>query len=625
MSLVSSWSRNNRSRILPHAVWLFAISFLYGTLFFLPLPPQIKKQGIFLTDEFLLLLLLALVFLTYRQTGWGAKYLRLGLILIAFTLPLLRLWETAQSTWNIVLGLLPWADATEYYFDANRLLNGGLFSAFSGRRPLYASLLAVLLKLGNQNLQITLVIFTIINALAAFLFVEDICHEFGPISAIVALYLCQLFYRPFVGTLLTEQIGYPIGLLALVVLIRAVKTTKLWSFALGLTLVTYALLIRAGTFFILPILVAFAISRFAENRQQYLKVALIMIVAVAIPILTNTWLKNDVASPNAVAFANFADTLYGQARGGVRWTQAAIDHPELASMPEPDRSRLLYHLTFEEIRNNPLGLVKGSAKALLDFILPGFFSAFGFLTFGNKSIDFLFQASAALLFLFGLWIIWKRRKNPISALILVFWLGTLISIPFLPPIDAGVRPYAATIVSVFLPVCFVFSQGLFRPVETAHDEIPGIPTEILYTVAFTLILFCLIGAPLLLRITSPTQVPVVTCKPGMMPIHFKLSPGAYISLASVSDVDKTRVPVVLLSDVHRSFDEFQYAEFAGVVRKIKQPAVIAVTTDIATGNGIWVVAPAELNTDAEQIISACAEMMVATYPVMFVKTMTSLP
>src|SRR5215216_359272 len=259
MSYSLPFLQNKTRIILRHVGWLAAISSLYSIVFLLPLPPQFKRQGIFLVDELILLLLVALVFFTYRQPGGGAKYLRLGIVLLAFTLPLLRLWETGESTWNIVLGLLPWADATQYYFDASRLLEGGLFSAFSGRRPLYASLLALLLKISGQNLQIVLIFFTIINALAVFLFVEEINHELGSISAVVALYLAQLFYRPFVGTVLTEQLGYPIGLLALVVLIRSVKTDKLWLFFLGTALLTYALLIRAGTFFVLPLLVLFAI------------------------------------------------------------------------------------------------------------------------------------------------------------------------------------------------------------------------------------------------------------------------------------------------------------------------------------------------------------------------------
>lgn len=619
MSHASSWFGNNFRSLFRHAVWLTVISVLYGAIFHIPLPPQFRRQGIFLADEFILLFLLALIFLTYRKPDWGAKYLRLGMILIAFTLPLLRLWETGESTWNIVLGLLPWADATEYYFDANRLIGGGLFSAFSGRRPLYAGLLAVLLELSNQNLQVTLIVFAIINALAALLFAEGVHNEWGSIPAIVAIYLSQLFYRPFVGTTLTEQFGYPVGLLAVVVLFRAVKTSRLWLFSLGLMLLTYALLIRAGAFFVLPILMVFAVIRFAENRQHYLKVLFLVSIAVAIPIISNSWLGGVVASPDTVRFANFADTLYGQARGGVRWTQAAIDHPELASMAEPLRSRMLYRLAFEEIIRNPLGLIRGSMKAWMDFILPGPLSAFGFLTVGNKAVDFLLQLSGALMFLFGLGKIWQSQKKTLSMFVLAYCAGTLLSIPFLPPVDAGVRPYAATIAALFLPVCFVFSHPLFEWVENSLHEHRMIPAGISYNLAFTLILVSLLGAPLLKTIASPGDEQHVVCEPEYVPVSFRLTHGSYISLSSANALQKTTVPVVLLTDVHRSFDDFPYGDFAGILRKVKQPAVIAVTNDISTRAGVWVIAPSEVKSYEGQIISACARPSFATYTVLHIE------
>ena len=609
--------------IFAHLGWLIAIFVLYAVFFFIPLPPQFKRQGIFLADELILLILLGLVFLTFRYTSIGAKYLRLGLILIAFTLPLLRLWETAESTWNIVLGLLPWADATEYYFDASRLMQGGLFSAFSGRRPLFTSLLTILLELSRQNLQITLIIFTILNGLVVFFFVEEIHTEFGTVSAVVALYLSQFFYRPFVGTTLTEQLGVPIGILALIVLIRAVRSSRVWLFSVGLLLLTYALLIRAGAFFVLPFLVVYAVIHFAKGRQDYIRILLMVILAVIIPVLSNGWLGGTAASSNAVTFGNFADTLYGQAKGGVRWTQAAIDHPEVAALAEPERSQQLYRLAFEEIKINPLGLVRGSIKAWTDFIRPGGFSAFGFVTLGNKNIDRLLQIFKVLLFLFGVWLLWKRRENQVSRLIMVCWAGIFLSIHFLPPIDAGIRPYAATIGLLFLPVCFVFSLTIDKLLQNINLKDQGIPVGISYSLAFLLIFISLIGAPLLRSVIKPVQAQPVTCESGLIPISFKLQPGSYIQLSQAESGQGTKVPVVRISDVQRSFDEFAYGEFAALMRKLKQPSLIAVTTDVSTGQGFWVVAPAELESHPDQVISACAETVFATYPVMLIKTVAT--
>jgi hypothetical protein len=606
--------------LLFHIGWFIVISILYGAIYLIPLPPQFKRQGIFIADEFLTLVLLIILFFTYIKKDWWARYVGLAIVLIAFTLPLLRLWETAESTWNIILGLLPWADATSYYLDANNLIEGKLFSVFSGRRPLYASLLAVFLKLSNQNLQVALVAFTIINGLTVFLFAEEIRNEFGPVSAIVAIYLSQFFYRQFVGTTLTEQLGYPIGLIAFVVLIRAVKTNGIWLFILGMMLVTFALLVRAGTFFVLPILGLFGVFNFAVSRQQRTKVFLIVVTAVLIPITLNAWLGQAVASPDAIQFGNFADTLYGQAKGGVRWTQAAIDHPELASMVEPYRSRKLYQLALEEIIHNPSGLVRGSIKAWKDFIVPGPLSAFGFLVVGNQTVDLLFQLSASVVFLAGLWLIFKDRKSTVGGLVLAYCLGTLVSIPYLPPIDAGIRPYAATIASVFLPIIFVFSKLLNKRNGSSVTSNQVFSINAISGLAFALLLTSVVGAPLIKSIARSVQAKSAVCQPELIPINIKLLHGSYILLVSTNSMHRTQIPVVLIEDVHESFDDFPYGDFASVLRKIKQPVLVTSVNDLSTGAGLWVVAPLELKIYDGQIICACAEMVFPKYSVMFIRT-----
>ena len=609
--------KNKTRSIWIHIAWILVICVFYWLLFHIPLPPQIKKRGIFIVDELMILALFLLVYLMYKCKDTLAKYVVLFLILAAFTLPILRLWETAESTWNIVLGLLPWADATGYYWDASNLIEGNLFSIFSGRRPIFASLLAVLLKLSNQNLQIVLISFLIINALVVFFFIEEIRAEFGSLSAIAALYLLHFFYRPFVGTTLTEQFGLPIGLLSLVVLMRAVKASRALLFILGLMFMMFALLIRAGTFFVLPVLILFGTLYLANGRQQNIKIFLILIASVIIPVLGNAWLGHVVASPASIPFGNFADTLYGQAKGGVRWTQAMMDHPELANVPEPDRSRQLYRLAFEEILNHPLGFVKGSIKAWKDFIVPSPISAFGFLDVGNQQINLLLQISASLLFLAGLWLLWRDRRKSISAFLLACEAGLFISIPFLPPQDAGIRPYAATIALVFLPLIFVFSRPFFQRKTASSYNNQFMPIDTIYSLAFFLLLTSIAGGPLIKLTAKHSSVQTLICEPGLIPVHFKLISGSYVLLSSN---EKTTVPIVSIKDIHPSFDDFAYSDFATVFRRIKQPMLVSTTEDLTTGAGVWVIAPPQIKGKEGQVISACADNVLPKYSVLVIRT-----
>jgi hypothetical protein len=76
----------------------------------------------------------------------------------------------------------------------------------------------------------------------------------------------------------------------------------------------------------------------------------------------------------------------------------------------------------------------------------------------------------------------------------------------------------------------------------------------------------------------------------------------------------------LLEHIRRSFDDFAYSDFAVQIRKIHQPALLAVASDISTGQGIWIVAPMELRMHENQIISVCAKTQHATHPVMYVNS-----
>ena len=608
------------AKTLPHLIWVAIVFALYGAVFYVFLPPQFESRGIFFTDEILLITLSILVYYVIKQPNWEWKYVGLFLTLFVFALPLLRLWNTAESTWNIILGLLPWADAEGYYTDAHSLINGGLFGAFSGRRPLFASLLAVLMKLSSQNLQLVLIIFAAMNALAVFLFALEIHRQFGPVAAVATVYISQIFYRPYAGTTLTEQLGFPIGLLAYAILIRCVKVPHRIWFALGLMLLTFALLVRAGAFFVLLVPVAYGSFVSLRKGQPIWRTSLVLIIAILFPLIINIWLGRAVASRDALPFGNFAYTLYGQAVEGRRWTQVILDHPDLATLEEPERSQKIYRLAFEEIRKNPFGVVKGSIKAWRDFFLPSAISVFSFLDVGNKSINLIIQIIASLLSLWGIWISWHERQNPVHGFILASTLGIIISIPFLPPIDAGIRPYAATMAVIFLPILVAVSRLSGGSVS---ESPPADTRTAMIAASYGL---CLIAAAVFggffLKVTA--RSPIVQagrCPPGFVSAHIEVNQGSYVLLVESNSMSNSRVPVILLKDVLKSFDEFPYGDFASIVRKIKQPVLITLTNDLSTGKQFWIIAPPELKDAQGRIVSVCGMPVSDLYPVLRVATL----
>ena len=88
--------------------WFLLAFGLYALVFILPIPSPLNFKGLQVVDEAIVLAGCALIFLAFKKSGWGWKILALTVTLSTFTLPLLRVWESAESNYNLVLGLLPW-------------------------------------------------------------------------------------------------------------------------------------------------------------------------------------------------------------------------------------------------------------------------------------------------------------------------------------------------------------------------------------------------------------------------------------------------------------------------------------------------------------------------------------
>ena len=584
--------------------WI-AATFILCTLCLVRLPPQLESRGILLTDESLTLLICAFIFLTLRKRGWQWKIVGLILTVTAFTLPLIRLWQTVESGWNLIFGLFPWSDASGYFLDANLLIQGRLFGAFSGRRPFFSSLLTICLWLSKGNLQMVVFAFASIVGTAAYLLGLEIRAEFGALAGIVVVYLARLFYIPYIGTTLTEQLGFPLGLLALTVLTHAVRNGKKWFFASGLLLATFALLVRNGAFFVLPAIFIFGIFVFGANKQSRMRTALILGLAILIPFLLNFGLGRLVASPDSVQFGNFSDTLYGQAVGGKGWLQIYEDHPQIASLPEPRRSQEVYQLAFQEIKRNPSGLAIGALKSWKDFFWPP--ASFEYLAFGNQTINLLFQFTAAVLFWMGVWFAWQDKKQPVAGLALAALLGTFVSIPFVPITEAGIRPYAATIALTFLPLAFSIARLTKNKRETNQLNLSPSWIKVASAAGLALPILIILGAAFL-KWRPQSHVVTQVCAPSQVQADLHLSPGAYILLADNSSGVKTQLPIVMIKDILHSFAQFPYSgNLVQTFRELRQPVLITFVLDESSTSGLWLIAPPKISAAAGHSVSVCGQ------------------
>ena len=602
--------------------WIILSFVFYIVLINIPLPPEFRIRGFYLTHIILLTTSTLLIYVSFERQNWFWKSLALTLTLWLFTIPMLRVWENAYSTWNIVLGIFPWADAGGYYIDAKGLLWGFNFSDFSGRRPIFASFLAVLLKLTSQNLQITLLILTALNGFAVFLTAMYIRDFLGRIAATFVILMTYVFYIEYSGTTLTEQLGLPLGLLAITLQIKAVRQNSRWQYAFGLSVLTFALLTRAGPFFVLPFLFLFGIKQYVKQQTNMIPVVSLLLIALITPFAANLSLQKSITSPEAVPMGNFADTLYGQALGGKGWLQVTKDYPSLANLSTKERTNQVYNLAFQEIRKNPLNLMLGSLKAWKDLLIPNDSSFFARAYTPNKAINRMINVLLTLIFAIGIYQLLRKRNEKLQGLFLCYLAGIIISIPFLPPIDAGIRPYA-TIIAIFI---VVVAMAIVSCLENmlpyslrAKNKWLANYDHLIWQTSLVILMFVII-APFTIKMFVPQAPPITpVCQPGEIPIVFELKNGSFVTFERNEIVQKTELPQIPIKDVERSMSTFPYSNFASFIRDIKQPVVLTYTINMLTGKEAWIVASHDIREMNSDIIADCGQLVDSPHHILVIK------
>ena len=383
------------------------------------------------------------LWLAHTRRGWLAISFGLAVTLGLFGLALAALWQDVAIHFNALGGLLPFSDAQGYFFEASRLLDGQPLE-WSARRPLFPAFLAVLLA-ATGSLPVALAVMVALNAIGTFLLAREIRISFGAAAATVATLILFAFYRGDGGNgvVLTENLGFLLGTLAFTALLRGMRLQELRGYISGAVVLTAALTARAGAFFVLPSLVAvalFCLSPDDRRRRSNTKAALATICAVAIAATTLLVWGKTLSNPTAknTAFSNYSYVLYGLAVGGKGWGQVMVDHPDAKEGGE------IYKLAYQAFRARPSGLIEGMARMTRAYLSPREpYHMFAFILDGPRTR--WLQRLCYLLVVVGFGACMWYWRDPVHAFALAAAVGHFASIPLVPPIDAGLRVYAATI------------------------------------------------------------------------------------------------------------------------------------------------------------------------------------
>jgi len=630
MNQLNDPKRNDLKSISPDKVWhvlvnllsVFIPFLLFAVALALPLPVWLLEASRFSYWWFGGAIAIVL-FLTLRRPGYLGRTLSLSAVLLIFALPLARLWQTGASELYVLGGLLPLSDAAGYYTDARNILAGGTLWEWSPQRPLFPGLLAVLLGLTQQNLQVTLAALVAINAIACFFLTREIQKTHGTLMAVLVATQTFFFYRLFIGKASTENLGLAFGLLGFAALWQGAHQRKMPACIAGIFLLTFALNARIGTVFVLPALVLWGALRFRQSRRFSAKFVVFSVGAILLGGIANLILLKVVGLPNGSApFSNFSFTLYG-IMTRTNWSHIYQDYPELWTMDGVERTKYAYAITTELIRQNPFRLVTGIFHSWADSFI-GNYSVFAWDNQASNTPDWIVRPLAGL----GLLACLRYWKTPTGSLLLAMAIGMILTIPILPLWDSGIRPYAATIavlytlsalgatillLSVVRPLIrwlwqrffpshafptqlFADWRGFQSPIESPllSDHLvqqqaiapSRLQTLALFGFGFSLVILSFAAPiPLKLTVTVP-QISNTACPAGLESRVYRVNPGSSLQVVSNDAIDRSRVPTVRIGDFKRGLKA--YAFWPTPEKKIIQE--VKAQTTILDTQELWLVA-----------------------------------
>ncbi len=542
------------------SVALVVIPFLvYALILRLSIPDQIGQ--FFLAYSFPLLISVFAMFLggfsLKGSAGWLATTC---LVMACFAIPLSYRWTSGYSDAALIAGMIPYKDGFYYLAGAHSLLEGhrilaGFYQA--AWRPLFPGFLSAIMLLLGEDLHWVLASLVALVGLCSILSAYLLRKSLGAFAAAVYLTLLFLFFQSQIGYMLTESLGLAFGCLALILLWNAARSLEICYLLFGVSVLMIAVSVRAGAFLVFPLIILWAGWAFHGKKRFSFPIAVYTaLTALGTFLVVNVIFPWLVAAKGTTTFENFGAAIYGQVLGGVGWTQAGRDISNA-------NASSIYQAALQYFLHHPAGLLIGSLKAYRDFFLPGPTGIFSFISPGGPTwLDISLWAGCLILLALGLLRSFRRIQLPIPSLIVTAFVGILISIPFLPPIDGGRRFYASTMPFFAMLIVIGLSGITSRLTNHAHEFDPfsswyvNLLTGLLISLTVIVPVFILLFNHFTQKVQS---APV--CPSGQLPFIITVPPGSYVDLVQDGKAACGSASQVCLSDfwrngTERSIDDF---------------------------------------------------------------------
>jgi len=456
------------------------------------------------------------------------------------------------------------------------------------------------LLLAGQNLKIVLAVLAQLAGIGTYLTARQIQRTMGVLPGALYITFMYFYFQIIGGYAMSESLGFIGGCFGFALIWHANQHRKWFDFLLGLGILLLAVSARAGAFFIFPILALWVgwVLR-GEKRFALLPAVVVLVIFVAGFVTLNSLYPRLLGVPEDTSFGNFAYALYGQVHGGTGW-HSAID--ELGTR----NPSIVYQATWEYFLANPADFFKGTLKAYSDFFFPANGSIF---LSGQYVLDLIFWYATIVIMLRGLYLLIFKHRSPLSLLLLGGFIGIFLSIPFLPPVDGGMRFYASTMPFYFVLIAVGASRFNNFDVAPApaKDELFSLRFVSVAILALTVLL-----PPVTLRVSLRPALEEPACTQEQRPFVIQVNPGSYIDLVTDANAACGLAPEIcyddfLMHNTEMHIDDF-YQNLDAQAASTQGGMHIIPTINLLDGYFQYFVVPDVYMADssADKLLSGCA-------------------
>ncbi|HAF62036.1 MAG TPA: hypothetical protein DCK95_06890 [Anaerolineaceae bacterium] len=547
------------------------------------------------------------IFIILRLKNQYKDILLFTVILLFYSFALAGVWASGKSEPTMISGLIPIVDGENYYTDSLRWINGGAFSAYSAKRPIFTAFLTTLAKIANQNIQLMQVLIMFLLAVACYFSFKEIYRIINPFASTFFFVLIFLYSRQYIGCFLSETIGMILGLMSFALLIRQKDDLDHWSFYLAIFLITLALNARAGTFFILPLLLFWILKTQKNQKDKWKKVSLAFCCMIFAFLINSLFIRYFGEDEN-IPFSNFAYILYGLARGGAGWSQIMTDHPELFTLEEFQLISEIWSITKQLILQKPQDFISGLLKQyvyLID-ISQTTKSVFSFANSETSSLSNFVQCFLYLFSLMGLFSLKKRNDN-FSSLLIFSLIGILLSVPFVPIQDTlYMRAYAVTMPFIILVPCLGFDFATRKIIlNIEREEENSSPGFYIYT---GLILLMTLFVPLIIHGENTfSNTKNLECEKDQNHIVFSVNKNSSIRVLPENYFFLDWAPYFHKSRFYQNIRIYSFSDFVDPLSELNPPFELRVGINLLNYEDIYVVFKGENFINDYGVYELCAE------------------